>query len=261
MARSRFLIAKLDDDHDRHRAKKLSRGSIRSVSGAWRACTAGARTSLRPRQTWAGVGLVRSSSGTALVGNPDEVAGTDEGIYGSRHQSFVLRLSASRGMLSLRRARISEASLKATTGNDLGPAKRQGEFGEVMARVAFALPAKGGGGLTKDRAPCKIAWTRSRCDCVARQSPGAVSPPARPVASISATAGVDRTREHGARSFRWAVPGRTCSGYRSSLAAILPIEHFAMQHERRSTIRSCLCRPSPPRPSISVLGHGHAFLQ
>jgi alkanesulfonate monooxygenase len=85
---------------------------------------------------WAGVGLVRGGAGTALVGNPDEVAarmceymelGIDRFILsGYPHLEECYRFAE---------LVFPKLPLKATTGNNLGPAKNAGPFGEVVANV------------------------------------------------------------------------------------------------------------------------------
>ena len=70
------LISKLDDETIAARAGERSRRWIPKASGAWRRCTAAsarAKLEVYPH-LWAGVGLVRGGAGTALVGNPEQVA-------------------------------------------------------------------------------------------------------------------------------------------------------------------------------------------
>ena len=86
---------------------------------------------------WAGVGLVRGGAGTALVGNPDEVA---------ERMKDYMKLGIDRFILSgyphleecYRFAELvfPKLPLKATTGANLGPARHGGPFGEVIANVA-----------------------------------------------------------------------------------------------------------------------------
>jgi alkanesulfonate monooxygenase len=73
------LISHLDDDIVAAAQKKFARWT-RSASAAWRSCTGQVRQA-NPRaglevapNLWAGVGLVRGGAGTALVGDPQQVA-------------------------------------------------------------------------------------------------------------------------------------------------------------------------------------------
>ncbi|THD44817.1 MAG: FMNH2-dependent alkanesulfonate monooxygenase, partial [Bradyrhizobium sp.] len=85
---------------------------------------------------WAGVGLVRGGAGTALVGDPDEVAARMQEYMAVGVDRFILS-----GYPHLEECyRFAELvfpklPLRATTGNDLGPAKNAGPFGEVIANV------------------------------------------------------------------------------------------------------------------------------
>ena len=68
------LISKLDDARSRPRSAP-SRATIPSGRAAWRGCMAGRRDKLVVAPNlWAGIGLVRGGAGTALVGDPDQVA-------------------------------------------------------------------------------------------------------------------------------------------------------------------------------------------
>ena len=85
---------------------------------------------------WAGVGLVRGGAGTALVGNPDEVADRMKEYMALGIDTFILS-----GYPHLEECyRFAELvfpklPLKTTTGRDRGPAKNAGPFGEVIANV------------------------------------------------------------------------------------------------------------------------------
>ena len=82
------------------------------------------------------MGLVRGGAGTALVGNPDEVAERMKEYMALGIDRFILS-----GYPHLEECyRFAELvfpklPLKATTGNDLGPAKNAGPFGEIIANV------------------------------------------------------------------------------------------------------------------------------
>jgi alkanesulfonate monooxygenase len=86
---------------------------------------------------WAGVGLVRGGAGTALVGNPEQVAERMKEYIDLGIERFILS-----GYPHLEECyRFAELvfpllPLKATTGNDLGRARNAGPFGEVIANVA-----------------------------------------------------------------------------------------------------------------------------
>ena len=86
---------------------------------------------------WAGVGLiVRGGAGTALVGSPDEVADRMKEYMALGIDKFILS-----GYPHLEECyRFAELvfpklPLKKTTGNDRGPAKNAGPFGEMVANV------------------------------------------------------------------------------------------------------------------------------
>jgi alkanesulfonate monooxygenase len=85
---------------------------------------------------WAGVGLVRGGAGTALVGDPDEVAERMKEYMALGIDKFILS-----GYPHLEECyRFAELvfpklPLKKTTGRDRGPAKNAGPFGEVIANV------------------------------------------------------------------------------------------------------------------------------
>ncbi len=85
---------------------------------------------------WAGVGLVRGGAGTALVGDPHQVAARMRDYMAIGIDRFILS-----GYPHLEECyRFAELvfpllPLRATTGNDLGPARNAGPFGEVIANV------------------------------------------------------------------------------------------------------------------------------
>ena len=86
---------------------------------------------------WAGVGLVRGGAGTALVGDPHQVAARMREYMDLGIDRFILS-----GYPHLEECyRFAELvfpllPLRSTTGNDLGPTRNAGPFGEVIANVA-----------------------------------------------------------------------------------------------------------------------------
>jgi alkanesulfonate monooxygenase len=86
---------------------------------------------------WAGVGLVRGGAGTALVGDPEQVARLMKEYIALGIDRFILS-----GYPHLEECyRFAELvfpllPLKSTTGNDLRQARNSGPFGEVIANVA-----------------------------------------------------------------------------------------------------------------------------
>jgi alkanesulfonate monooxygenase len=85
---------------------------------------------------WAGVGLVRGGAGTALVGDPDQVAARMAEYMALGIDRFILS-----GYPHLEECyRFAELvfpklKLRPTTGNSLGPARNAGPFGEMIANV------------------------------------------------------------------------------------------------------------------------------
>jgi alkanesulfonate monooxygenase len=94
---------------------------------------------------WAGVGLVRGGAGTALVGDPNEVAERMKEYMAIGIDRFILS-----GYPHLEECyRFAELvfpklPLRATTGNGYGPARNAGPFGEMIANVG--APTHGGKG-------------------------------------------------------------------------------------------------------------------
>ncbi|MDR3516706.1 MAG: FMNH2-dependent alkanesulfonate monooxygenase [Azospirillaceae bacterium] len=94
---------------------------------------------------WAGVGLVRGGAGTALVGDPHQIAARMKEYMALGIDRFILS-----GYPHLEECyRFAELvfpllPLQATTGNDWGPARHGGPFGEVIANVeAPTAPRRG----------------------------------------------------------------------------------------------------------------------
>jgi alkanesulfonate monooxygenase len=85
---------------------------------------------------WAGVGLVRGGAGTALVGNPHQVAERMREYMALGIDRFILS-----GYPHLEECyRFAELvfpllPLKPTTGHDRGPARNAGPFGEIVANT------------------------------------------------------------------------------------------------------------------------------
>src|SRR5580698_3338371 len=96
---------------------------------------------------WAGVGLVRGGAGTALVGDSDEVAERMKEYTALGIDRFILS-----GYPHLEECyRFAELvfpklPLKATTGNDFGPARNAGPFGEIIANVVAPSERKAAAG-------------------------------------------------------------------------------------------------------------------
>jgi alkanesulfonate monooxygenase len=141
------LISKLDDDTIATAQKAFAR--FDSVGQQRMAALHGGRRDkleVSPN-LWAGVGLVRGGAGTALVGNPDEVADRMKEYMALGIDRFILS-----GYPHLEECyRFAELvfpklPLKATTGNKLGPAKNAGPFGEVIANVVAPSQRKSAAG-------------------------------------------------------------------------------------------------------------------
>jgi alkanesulfonate monooxygenase len=90
---------------------------------------------------WAGVGLVRGGAGTALVGDPHQVAERMREYMDVGIDRFILS-----GYPHLEECyRFAELefpllSLKPTTGNGWAPARNAGPFGEIIANVSAPPP-------------------------------------------------------------------------------------------------------------------------
>jgi alkanesulfonate monooxygenase len=130
------LISKLDDEAI-EKAQKSFAGFDSVGQKRMAALHGGRRDKLEVSPNlWAGVGLVRGGAGTALVGNPDEVA---------ERMKEYMKLGIDRFILSgyphleecYRFAELvfPKLPLKATTGANLGPARHGGPFGEVIANI------------------------------------------------------------------------------------------------------------------------------
>ena len=141
------LISKLDDETIATAQKAFAR--FDSVGQQRMAALHGGRRDkleVAPN-LWAGVGLVRGGAGTALVGNPDEVAARMKEYMALGIDRFILS-----GYPHLEECyRFAELvfpklPLKATTGNDLGPARNAGPFGEVIANVVAPSHRKAAAG-------------------------------------------------------------------------------------------------------------------
>ena len=141
------LIAKLDDETIATAQKAFAR--FDSVGQQRMARLHGGRRDkleVAPN-LWAGVGLVRGGAGTALVGNPDEVAERMKEYMALGIDRFILS-----GYPHLEECyRFAELvfpklPLKETTGNDLGPAKNAGPFGEIIANVVAPSQRKAAAG-------------------------------------------------------------------------------------------------------------------
>ena len=141
------LIAKLDDDTIATAQKAFARFDSVGQQRMAR-LHGGSRDKLEiSPNLWAGVGLVRGGAGTALVGNPDEVAERIKEYMSLGIDRFILS-----GYPHLEECyRFAELvfpklPLKTTTGNDLGPAKNAGPFGEIIANVVAPSERKAAAG-------------------------------------------------------------------------------------------------------------------
>ncbi|MDQ0470745.1 FMNH2-dependent alkanesulfonate monooxygenase [Labrys wisconsinensis] len=141
------LISKLDDDTIATAQKAFARMDSVGQSRMSQ-LHGGKRDKLEVSPNlWAGVGLVRGGAGTALVGNPDEVAARMKEYMALGIDRFILS-----GYPHLEECyRFAELvfpklPLKATTGNDLGPARNAGPFGEVIANVVAPSHRKAAAG-------------------------------------------------------------------------------------------------------------------
>jgi len=141
------LIAKVDDETIAMAQTAFSRFDSVGQQRMTR-LHAGGRDKLEVSPNlWAGVGLVRGGAGTALVGNPDEVAARMKEYMALGIDRFILS-----GYPHLEECyRFAELvfpklPLRATTGSDLGPAKNAGPFGEIIANVVAPSERKAAAG-------------------------------------------------------------------------------------------------------------------
>ncbi|WP_422918667.1 FMNH2-dependent alkanesulfonate monooxygenase [Rhizosaccharibacter radicis] len=90
---------------------------------------------------WAGVGLVRGGAGTALVGDPDQVAARMHEYMALGIDRFIMsgypHLEECYRFAELVFPRLR---LRPTTGVDRGPARNTGPFGEMIANVRSPAP-------------------------------------------------------------------------------------------------------------------------
>ncbi|GLS24116.1 alkanesulfonate monooxygenase [Labrys miyagiensis] len=141
------LISRLDDETIATAQKAFAR--MDSVGQSrMRALHGGSRDKLEVSPNlWAGVGLVRGGAGTALVGNPDEVAERMKEYMALGIDRFILsgypHLEECYRFAELVFPRLP---LKKTTGNDLGPARNAGPFGEIIANVVAPSHRKAAAG-------------------------------------------------------------------------------------------------------------------
>ncbi|WP_413993058.1 FMNH2-dependent alkanesulfonate monooxygenase [Labrys okinawensis] len=141
------LISRLDDETIATAQQAFARMDSIGQS-RMRALHGGSRDKLEVSPNlWAGVGLVRGGAGTALVGNPDEVAERMKEYMALGIDRFILS-----GYPHLEECyRFAELvfpklPLKKTTGNDLGPARNAGPFGEIIANVVAPSHRKAAAG-------------------------------------------------------------------------------------------------------------------
>ena len=249
------LIAKLDDDTIATAQKAFAR--FDSVGQQRMARLHGGRRDkleISPN-LWAGVGLVRGGAGTALVGNPDEVADRMKEYMALGIDRFILS-----GYPHLEECyRFAELvfpklPLKATTGNDLGPAKNAGPFGEIIANVVAPSRTKSGGGLrgklVKPMAK-EIRLNAFEMNCVAHQSPGLWRHPRDRSRDYRRLKAGSNLRKHWSEGSSTVCFSPTFSASTTSLAAV-PRRPCGTRRRPRSTIRCCSSRPWRPPPSTSA---------
>ena len=96
----------------------------------------------------AGVGLVRGGAGTALVGQSGRGRGKDEGVHGARHRPLhPLRISASRGMLPLRRTGVPKAPAQGDNRQRSWTGEERGSVRRDHRECRRPVGTQGGGGL------------------------------------------------------------------------------------------------------------------
>ena len=130
------LISRLDDETIARAQTALRAHGLRSARAAWRRCMAAGRDKLEVSPNlWAGVGLVRGGAGTALVGDPDQVADAHEGI----HRRSASTASSSPAIRTSRKPIASPSSSSRSfpcappPATRAGTARNNGPFGEIIA--------------------------------------------------------------------------------------------------------------------------------